>query len=63
MSTWEYNQMEYLGIPYSISTAMLENLFDKMVVELIETIDMSGTFFTKRFKLSCANRLLHLLTH
>ncbi len=62
MSAYEYNQSEHMGAPHSISTDILKSIFEKSNVELVETIDMSGTPFTERFHLSYANKLLHLLT-
>lgn len=63
MSAFLYNQIEHTGgAPYSIPTDMLKTLFDKMNVEFLESINMSGTQFTERFHLSYANRLLHLIT-
>ena len=62
MSTWEYNQAERNACPFSISLSTVNDLFQEMFdIDQLEAIDMTGSFFTKKFKLSYANRLIHLL--
>ena len=63
MATWEYNQAEHHRQPYSITLAIIEELFqESFEIKALESIDMTGTSFTKEFNLSYANRLIYLLT-
>ena len=63
MATWEYNQAERSRHPFSITSSIIKELFEESVdIKLLETIDMTGTYFTKKFNLTFAHRLVYLLT-
>lgn len=63
MTTWEYNQSERRTHPFSVPHGTVRELFKhNFDVELIESIDATGTYFTQNFKLTYAFRPVHLLT-
>ena len=63
MASWEYNQDEHNRQPYSITSSIIEGLFqESFEIKQLECIDMTGTAFTKQFNLTYANKLIHLLT-
>ena len=63
MATWEYNQAERSRHPFSITSSIIKELFQESFdIEQLETIDMTGSYFTKKFNLSFANRIIHILT-
>lgn len=63
MTTWEYNQSERKTHPFSVPNATIRELFKQHFdVELIESIDATGTYFTQNFNLTYAFRPVHVLT-
>ena len=63
MATWEYDQSKRKAHPFSVPNSTVKDLFKQHFdVELIESIDATGTYFTERFKLSYAFRPVHVLT-
>ena len=63
MATWEYNQAESSRHPFSIPFPIIRELFQESFdIEQLETIDMTGTYFTKKFNLTFANRIVHILS-
>ena len=63
MATWQYNQAEHSRHPFSIPSPTIRELFQgSFDIEQLETIDMTGTYFTKKFNLTFANRIVHILS-
>ena len=63
METWQYNQAECSRYPFSITPSIIKELFQESFdIEVLETVDMTGTYFTKMFNLTFANTIIHLLT-
>lgn len=62
MATVEYDQTEHSRHPLVMTTPTITELFgDTFDVTFVEAIDITGTDFTERFKLTWAKRPVHLL--
>lgn len=62
MATVEYDRAEHSRHPLCITTPTITELFgDAFDITFIEAIDITGTPFTDRFKLTWAKRPVHLL--
>ncbi len=60
VSHLEYDSLEHYGPPFSLSTTVLQALFDdEWSVECVECVDLTETAVAKEHRLSWTNGLLH----